>query len=166
VFRPEHCTRSRRFGASHSGSKHGLGREISMFIIGRDKRDAPRVAHPFPIMVPLAYGHSLVFRVCYLLMGVGSCSTSSCALCLLPAYGYGFVLRANCYGHRYSFVLHACCHTRFASLAHAVTAAPRGPPPLAPRRASSWNICNMKHLLQHTFETDETYTTYACNICV
>jgi hypothetical protein len=23
VFRPEHCSRSRRFGASHSGSKHG-----------------------------------------------------------------------------------------------------------------------------------------------
>jgi hypothetical protein len=28
------------------------------------------------------------------------------------------------------------------------------------------NTCNMKHLLRHTSETDETFETYACNICV
>jgi hypothetical protein len=42
---------------------------------------------------------------------------------------------------------------------------PRGPPsPMPPCRAFSWNTCNMKYLLQHTFETDEIFTTYVRNM--
>jgi hypothetical protein len=44
---------------------------------------------------------------------------------------------------------------------------PRGPPlPTPTSRACSWNTCNMKHLLQHTSETNETFRTYYCNIYV
>jgi hypothetical protein len=34
------------------------------------------------------------------------------------------------------------------------------------RLLMEWNTCNIKHLLQHTSETDEIFKTYACNICV
>jgi hypothetical protein len=67
----------------------------------------------------------------------------------------------------YSFVLRACCCARLASRAHAGTAAPEGTTSAcAPSRACWWNTCNIKHLLQHTFEIDEIFTTYACNICI
>jgi hypothetical protein len=44
---------------------------------------------------------------------------------------------------------------------------PWGPPLPAPTYcAYSWDTCNMKHLLQHTYKIDETFRIYSCNIWV
>jgi hypothetical protein len=60
------------------------------------------------------------------------------------------VLCACYHTHGYSFVLHACCRARFASNAHAETAALEG-------TTFACAPC-LKHLLQHTSEIDETFT--------
>jgi hypothetical protein len=78
-----------------------------------------------------------------------------------PPMDNSFMLRTCCHTHRYSFMLRACCHTRFASRAHVGTTFT-----YAPCRACSWHTYNIIHLLQHTSKSDETFTTYACNICV
>jgi hypothetical protein len=42
----------------------------------------------------------------------------------------------------------------------------QGPPlPMPTSHTFSWNTCNMKHLLQHMSEIDETFRIYSYNIC-
>jgi hypothetical protein len=50
-------------------------------------------------------------------------------------------------------------HTRFASRTGTTSAG-------APFPRLLMNTCNIKHLLQHMSETDETFTTCVCNICI
>ena len=63
-----------------------------------------------------------------------------------------------------------CCAFRFASMLRARACACRwGPPtpvPLPGAAPANENTHNIKHLLQHTSETGETFEIYTCNISV
>jgi hypothetical protein len=112
-------------------------------------------------------------------MDVASCSASSRARHLLHAHGCSLTLRfASCFAPvvRPWMQLRAprlllCPWIQLCALRLLPRTwrplRPRAPPsPARPCRVCLWNTCNMKHLLPRTSETDETFTAYACNICV
>jgi len=108
-----------------------------------------------PLVCMVACSSCLPTRMLLLRLVARCYRTSPCAAAIVAAMG------CCCYG------THAPAVVSASLPAHAGTAVPMGPPLLAPTsRACSWNTCSMKHLLQHTSETDETFRTYSCNICV
>jgi hypothetical protein len=152
----------------------GTGSTSVLFVFETSAWTFEPAVRPFSIMILLVRlcmqfraSFCLVLRAYCLSMDTTLCSSSPCAPCLLSAYGCSFVLCAC-----YTIMDTTLCSTPAAAfvslLAHTRRPlCPRGShSPTLPCCACSWNTCNIKHLLQHRFGTDETFITYVCNICV
>jgi hypothetical protein len=143
------------------------------------------IREPLVLSTPVAISHvrrlqgslpqSLVCMVacssctpaCTLLLRLATCCYSACLHAATAVAAARCCCRTRRPGPACCYGTHAPATTSVSLPAHAGLLYPRGPPLLAPTfHVCSWNTCNIKHLLQHTSETDETFRTYSCNICV